>query len=284
MSELSVVIPALNEADNLEGLLPRLKAVAPDAEIIVVSDGSSDHTRAVCERAGVRCIAHPYRLGNGAAVKTGLRAVNGRRTVLMDADGQHQPEDIPRLLEALDSGFNVAVGARASSANANWLRRIGNALYNRLASWIVGRPILDLTSGFRAVDTALARECLPLFPNGFSYPATITMAFFRSGYTVQYVGVDMPSRGGKSHLSPWRDGVRFGLIIFRIGTLYSPLKLFVPISALFAALGASNYLYTFITSGRFTNMSGLMLVSAVLIFLIGLVSEQIVLLLYKRDD
>ncbi len=249
----------------------------------MVDDGSTDDTRILCERAGARVVSHPYRKGNGAAVKSGARAASGQVLVFMDADGQHQAADVAKLLRRLDDGYDMVVGARDARGQANFIRRLGNGFYNRLASWIVGRPVLDLTSGFRAAKADLLREFLPLFPNGFSYPCTVTMAFFRAGYSVDFLPIDVAVRTGRSHLRVMRDGLHFALIIFRIGTLYSPLKLFVPISAVFAALGLFNYLYTYIVAARFTNMSALLLVTAVLVFLIGLVSEQIVMLLYKRD-
>lgn len=283
MPEVSIVVPALNEAESLAVLIPALRAAVPGAEILVVDDGSTDATASVAVEAGARVVTHPYRKGNGAAIKSGARAATGTLLVFMDADGQHKPEDVPGLLARLDDGFDMVVGARDARSQAGLARRIGNAVYNRLAGWIVNRPVLDLTSGFRAVRAEPFREFLPLFPNGFSYPTTVTMAFFRAGYSVDYLPVTMPERRGTSHLSVMRDGARFALIIFRVGTLYSPLKLFAPFSVLLALSGLGNYLYTFVNFGRFTNMSALMLVASMLVFLIGLVSEQIVLLLYKRD-
>jgi len=202
----------------------------------------------------------------------------------MDADGQHQPEDIPRLLTRLGEGHDMVVGARNRTGQASLGRWLANALYNRLSSWMVGRPILDLTSGFRAVRRTRFLEFLYLLPNGFSYPTTITMAFFRAGYSVTYEPIAVLERLGKSHIRLLKDGLRFFLIIFRVGTLYSPLKIFTPISLFFFGLGAGYYLYTFFTSGRFTNMSALLLIASLLIFLIGLVSEQITMLLYRETS
>lgn len=280
---LSIVIPALNEAESIEKMVPALLAAHSGAEVIVVDDGSSDGTGEVAARCGATVVTHPYRKGNGAAVKSGARAARGDVLVFLDADGQHQVSDVARLLSRLDEGYDMVIGARNAAGQASIARSIGNGIYNRLASWIVNRPVADLTSGFRVVRASQFKEFLPLFPNGFSYPTTVTMAFFRAGYSVDYLPVEMPRREGKSHLNVVRDGARFALIIFRVGTLYSPLKLFAPFSALFALGGIGNYVYTFAMSGRFTNMSALMLVAAMLVFLIGLVSEQIVLLLYKRD-
>lgn len=282
MDKISVVIPAKNEAHSLANLLPALREQLPDADILVINDGSSDETAEICTQHGVKVINHPYTLGNGAAIKTGARAAPGDVIVFMDADGQHRPEDIPKLLQKLAEGFDMVVGARYASGHANISRWGANFLYNGLASWMVGQKIEDLTSGFRAVKAEKFREFVYLLPNGFSYPTTITMSFFRAGYTVGYMPIGTRTRKGRSHIRPIRDGVRFLLIIFRVGTLYSPLKLFVPISATFFSLGLGYYLYTYLTQSRFTNMSALLLTTSIVIFLIGLVSEQITNLLYTR--
>ena len=280
---LSIVIPAKNEARNLQALLPAIREVRPDAEIVVVDDGSSDDTAEVARTHGARVVRHPYSMGNGAAVKTGARAARGETLVFMDADGQHPPALIPRLLEMLEEGYEMVVGARTAASQAGKRRLAGNYLYNRLASLITGHRILDLTSGFRAVHAERFREFLYLLPNGFSYPTTITMAFFRSGYPVGYVPFHAPNRQGKSHIRLARDGLRFLLIIFRIGTLYSPLKVFFPASVFFFLGGLTLYVRAILTSGpRFTNMSAMLLMSAIVVFLIGLVAEQITTLMYAH--
>jgi glycosyltransferase involved in cell wall biosynthesis len=281
---ISIVLPAKNEAAALEALLPRLRAAQPEAEIIVVDDGSGDATARVCAAAGVRSVTQPYSMGNGAAIKRGAREAAGDVIVFMDADGQHDPADIARLAARLDAGFDMAVGARNWSGQAGVGRGVANAIYNRLASWMTGFQVKDLTSGFRAVRAARFREFMHLLPNGFSYPTTITMAFFRSAYPVAYEPIEVAPRVGRSHIRPFRDGVRFLLIIFKIATLYSPLKLFVPASFAFFLLGAANYVYTYAKFGRFTNMSTLMWSAAVIVFLIGLISEQITALTYRRHD
>ncbi len=280
---LSIILPAKNEAAALADLLPTLRAAQPDAEIIVSDDGSTDNTRELCRQHGVTRVSAPYSMGNGAAVKRGARAAKGDILVFMDADGQHDPADIPRLLETLGSGYDMVVGARDWEGQAGVGRGVANSAYNWLATRITGHDILDLTSGFRAVRADKFREFLYLLPNGFSYPTTSTMAFFRSGYPVAYIPIDAGERVGKSHIRPLRDGLRFLLIIFKIATLYSPLKLFVPASTLFFLTGLIWYIYTFFRSGQFTNMSMLLFSAAVIIFLIGLISEQITALTYRRD-
>lgn len=280
-SSVSVVIPAKNEAAALAVLLPRLTALYPDYEIIVVNDGSTDNTSDICSEAGVKEIRHAYSVGNGAAIKHGARAATGDFIVFMDGDGQHQPEDIKRLVDELLKGYDMVVGSRAAQSQASVGRLAANTLYNRLASWMVGHRIDDLTSGFRAVRAGRFREFLHLLPNGFSYPTTSTMAFFRAGYLVKYVPVTVLKRNGKSHVSLMRDGVRFLLIIFKIGTLYSPLKLFTPISFLCFLTGFVYYGFTFYTVGRFTNMSALLFSTSIIVFLMGLVSEQIAALQYQ---
>jgi glycosyltransferase involved in cell wall biosynthesis len=282
---LSIVIPAKDEAASLPGVLKELKQRHPEAEIVVVDDGSSDATGDVARQNGAMVVRNPYSLGNGAAVKAGVRAAQGSVVVCMDADGQHAPADVARLLELQAQGYDMVVGARTGSrSQASPWRHLANTFYNALASWMTGHRILDLTSGFRAADAARFREFLHLLPNGFSYPTTITMAFFRAGYRVGYVPIEAAKRQGKSHIRPFRDGVRFLLIIFKIATLYSPLKIFLPISALFFCTGAGYYLYTYLEYHRFTNMTALLVITSVLIFLIGLVSEQITTLMFARQS
>jgi glycosyltransferase involved in cell wall biosynthesis len=284
MGKITVIIPAKNEEGGLARILPRIIEQLPSAEIIVVNDGSTDDTAAVCGSLNVKVISHPYSMGNGAAIKSGARAATGETLVFMDADGQHQPEDILRLLTRIDEGYDMVVGARDRSSQAGAHRAVANGFYNRLASWMVGQKVEDLTSGFRAVRAEKFREFLYLLPNGFSYPTTITMSFFRAGYAVSYVPIVAPKRIGKSHVKIVRDGARFLLIIFKIGTLYSPLKIFLPISLSFFFTGLAYYVYTFLNAHRFTNMSALLFITSVLVFLIGLVSEQITLLNYKDSD
>lgn len=284
MNRLSIVLPAKNEGAALKDLLPRLRQIHPAAEIVVVDDGSTDDTRTVCADTGVTCLSSPYSMGNGAAVKRGARVAAGDVLVFMDGDGQHDPADIVRLLEKLDHGFDMVVGARDWGSQAGVGRGIANTIYNWLASRMTGHDVADLTSGYRAVRADRFREFLHLLPNGFSYPTTSTMAFFRSAYPVAYVPIKASQRIGKSHIKPLKDGIRFLLIIFKIATLYSPLKLFAPASAVFFALGCVNYLRTFLAYGRLTNGSTLMWSAAVIVFLIGLVSEQITSLTYRRSD
>ncbi|MDE2236194.1 MAG: glycosyltransferase family 2 protein [Gammaproteobacteria bacterium] len=281
---LSIILPAKNEAAALPELLAHLKQSYPQAELLVVDDGSTDDTAKVAESHGARVVRHPYSMGNGAAVKSGARAAGGEILVFMDADGQHGADDVALLLDKLAAGYDMAVGARNSHSQASFGRNIANRIYNRLASWVVGHRIPDLTSGFRAVKAEQFREFLYLLPNGFSYPTTITMAFFRAGYGVAYVPITAAKRIGKSHISPTRDGVRFLLIIFKVGTLYSPLKIFFPISVLFFLLGLGRYIYTFNINHQFTIMSALMFITSVLVFLIGLLSEQITNLLYSSRE
>lgn len=282
---LSIILPARNEASGLRLLLPEILALMPGAEIIVVNDGSTDNTADICRENGVKLITHPYSMGNGAAVKSGARAASGDILVFMDADGQHKPEDIPALLEKLAGGYGMAVGARGWGGQAGAHRAVANGFYNRLASWMVGQKVADLTSGFRAVRADKFRKFLYMLPNGFSYPTTITMSFFRAGYAVGYVPIHSPRRiGNGSHVRLVRDGVRFLLIIFKIGSLYSPLKLFFPVSTFLFLLGVGNYLFTFLTVHRFTNMSALLIIAAMVVFLIGLVSEQITMLAYRDSE
>lgn len=281
--KVSVVLPAKNEAGGLPRTLEGVRSVMPEVELIVVDDGSSDDTPGLAAALGARVIRSPYSMGNGAAIKRGARAATGDVIVFMDADGQHDASCIPRLLQKLDEGYDMVVGARDWGGQAGMSRGLANTFYNWLASRMTGFAVKDLTSGFRAVRADKFKEFLHLLPNGFSYPTTSTMAFFRSAYPVAYIPIPVAKRIGRSHIRPLRDGVRFLLIIFKIATLYSPLKLFAPASVSFFLIGLGYYAWTYVTQGRFTNMSVLLFSAAVIIFLIGLVSEQITSLTYKRD-
>lgn len=281
---LSIVLPCYNEAHNLDALLSKLKQVQPDAELLLIDDCSSDNSCEIARQNAIKVVSHLRNMGNGACIKTGIRNALGDVVIFMDADGQHDPDDIEALLDKLDTGYDMVVGARSQDSHASFLRKVGNNFYNKIASYMTRYKIEDLTSGFRAVRAHKFREFVHLYPNGFSYPTTCTMAFIRSGYQVGYSPIVAGTRGGKSHLSPIRDGLRFLIIIFKVGTLYSPLKLFIPISLVHFLTGVSYYMYTYFTAGRFTNMSALLIIAAMLIFLIGLVSEQITALLYHKKE
>ncbi|MEP3561968.1 MAG: glycosyltransferase family 2 protein [Marinobacter sp.] len=281
---VSVVIPAKNESGALQPLIHGLKRISVVNEIIVVDDGSTDDTAQVSAEAGAIVVKHPYSKGNGAAIKSGARAATGDILVFMDGDGQHRAEDIPRLLAKLAEGFDLVVGARQSGAQASLGRSLANKIYNYLASYMTGHMVKDLTSGFRVVWRTKFIEFLNLLPNGFSYPTTSTMAFFRAGYSVAYHPIDVRQRVGISHIKPLQDGIRFLLIIFKIGTLYSPLKIFVPLAFLVFSIGLSYYGYTYFTENRFTNMSALMFTTSLIIFMVGLVSEQITSLMYRKSE
>lgn len=278
---LTIVLPAKNESGAIAGTVSAIAKEFPDAEILVINDGSTDTTATLAESSGAKVVSHPYSKGNGAAIKTGARAATGNVIVFMDADGQHDPVDIVRLLTKLEEGYDMVVGARQKGSQASVGRGLANGFYNRLASWMTGHRVEDLTSGFRAVRADKFREFLYLLPNGFSYPTTCTMAFFRAGYSVAYVPIHAAKRIGKSHIRLLRDGVRFLLIIFKIGTLFSPLKIFAPVALLMFLLASGWYGWTFYTLHKFTNMSALLYTGGVITFMMGLISEQITALMYR---
>jgi glycosyltransferase involved in cell wall biosynthesis len=281
---ISVVIPVHNEAQAIGETVRGIRKHIPDAEILVVDDGSTDESAMVAREAGAYVWSHPYNIGNGAAIKTGIRLASGDKIVLMDGDGQHDPEDIPRLLEAAEI-YDMVVGARDAGGHANSFRFTANQIYNFIARYATQFPVKDLTSGFRVVDRETATRYLYLLPNSFSYPTTLTLAYLRSGRTVFYHPIQARKRGeGKSKIKLFRDGSRFFLILIKIITLFSPLRIFLPVSLLFLLLGLGNYAFTYFTSSRFTNMSALLLITSVIIFMIGLVSEQIAQLRYDRIE
>lgn len=284
MNKISIIIPAKNESQTLRVLVPQLISSYPEAEIIIVDDGSTDDTQEILKNLQVKSVKHPYSIGNGAAIKTGARTATGDVFVFLDGDGQHQVEDIAILLNKYNEGYDMVVGARNKSQQANFIRYLGNSFYNILASFIVGKTVEDLTSGFRIVNATKFKQFLHLLPNGFSTPSTITMAFFRQGYSCTYLPINVKPRLGTSHLNVLKDGFRFLLIIYKMTIYHSPLKVFLPFSVICLFLGLLNYVYTFSVYGRFTNMSALLLSVSLIVFLIGLISEQITALMYSQFE
>lgn len=282
-SEISVIIPAFNEAPAIAGLVADLSRQGAWYEILVIDDGSTDGTAEAARRAGARVVRHPYNKGNGAAVKTGVRAATGEYVLLLDGDAQHDPADSLRLAEQLGE-FDLVVGARAGRTQATGPRRLGNALLNVLASYLTGRQIPDLTSGFRAANRRRLCEFIHLLPNGFSYPTTSTLAFIKAGYNVEFVSISARPRAGRSKIRFVRDGTKFTLIALKIITLYSPLRIFLPISATAFLIGTAYAVWTIISQRHVTNSSVLLVVLAVMVFLIGLVSEQISALRFERRE
>ncbi len=271
--DVSIVIPAYNEEAVIGSVVLGLKDQAGWREIVVVDDASTDGTAAAAERAGARVIRHPYNKGNGAAVKTGIRDALGDVVLLMDADGQHDPKDAPRVAEPIGV-YDMAIGTR-SPQDQTATRAFGNAVFNALASWLSDRPIPDLTSGFRAARRSLLLEILHLLPNRFSYPTTSCLAFLKAGHNVTFVPVAARARVGASKLQPLRDGVRFLLIILKIVTLYSPLKVFFPVAASSFVLGVAYGIWNVVQHGKIPMGSALLIQLAIVVFLFGLVSEQI---------
>ncbi len=285
---LSIVLPARNEAANLGPHLTEIKSLYPEAELILVNDGSTDETADIAKASGAVVVDHPYSMGNGAAVKTGARKASGKYILFMDADGQHNPADIGDLISEMEEkNYKMVIGARRPESHASRPRRMMNYLYNRFASVMTGFRIHDLTSGFRLVEARLFRQFLYLLPNGFSYPTTITMAFLRSGMPLSFVWIQARQRDGKSNIKPLRDGIRFLIIIMKVGALFSPMRLFLPLSGGIFMTGVLYYGYTFITQHRFTNMGAVLLLASLIIFLIGILGEQISSLHYQgsqRDE
>lgn len=272
-SDVSIVIPAYNEAAVIGSVVLGLKQQGSWLEVLVVDDASTDATAEAAERAGARVIRHPYNKGNGAAVKTGIRQAKGEVVLLMDGDGQHDPQDAPRVAEEVGV-YDMAIGAR-QARDQSATRAFGNAVFNALASWLSGRPIPDLTSGFRAARRSLLLEILHLLPNGFSYPTTSCLSFLKAGYNVTFVPIAARPRVGSSKIRPLDDGVGFLLIILKIVTLYSPLKVFFPVAASSFLLGAAYGVWNVVEHGKIPMGSALLIQLAIVVFLVGLVSEQI---------
>jgi glycosyltransferase involved in cell wall biosynthesis len=273
-ADVSVVIPAYNESAAIAEVIGVLRAAASWREIIVVDDASSDGTGDRATAAGAAVVRHPYNMGNGAAVKSGIRRATGEFILIVDADGQHPPEDALRLVSRVGE-YDLVIGARSGHTQATQARRAGNGALNRLASYLTGRDIPDLTSGFRAARASGLREFIHLLPNGFSTPTTTTLAFLKAGYSVAFEPIHARQRSGQSKIRLARDGAKFLMIIFKIVTLFSPLRIFLPISVASFGVGAAYAAWTIATQRHVTNSSVLLILFAVVVFLVGLVSEQI---------
>lgn len=281
---ISVLIPTYNEEAAIGDVVHRCRATLGEGvELLVIDDGSTDATGKRAEAAGATVISHPYNKGNGAAVKTGIWKARGEIIVMMDGDGQHRPEDIPRLAESIGR-FDMVVGARTEVSDVKLHRKWANILYNILATYIVSTNVKDLTSGFRAIRAPLAKRFAYLLPNGFSYPTTITLALFRAGHSVHYEPITAPARQGQSKIKLIRDGLGFWLTITRIGTLFAPLKIFMPPAVCAVILGSGYGAYLLIFHQRFSNMAILLILSGILLFMLGLISEQIALLRMSQAD
>ena len=273
-AQTSVVIPAFNEAASIAAVVRDLASAAHWLEILVVDDGSTDETGAQAAAAGARVIRHPYNKGNGAAVKSGIRQATGLYILVADADGQHRPADAARLVSHLDA-YDLVIGARSGHTQAGLARRLGNAALNAIATYLTQQPIPDLTSGFRAARRECLLEFIHLLPNGFSTPTTTTLAFMRAGYSVRFEPVEAAPRVGLSKIRLGADGFNFFLILLKVITIFSPLRIFAPLSAAAFLLGAGYGVWTIVTQSHVTNSSVLLILVSVVILLVGLVSEQI---------
>jgi glycosyltransferase involved in cell wall biosynthesis len=281
-SKISIIIPAYNESQTIGDLVSKIVELYPEFEIIVINDGSTDDTSGVAKDAGAKVYSHPYNIGNGAAIKSGIKTASGDIFVFMDADLQHNPEDIETMLNYFPD-YDMVVGARSVKDQTSLGRALGNKIYNWLASYVARFNVQDLTSGFRAIKSDIAKQFLYLLPNSYSYPTTLTLALLRTGRPLKYVPIKVKVRqAGKSKIKIFKDGIRFFMIIIKICTLFSPFRIFLPVSFIMFFLGLSYYIYTFLAWGRFTNMSALLFTTSIIIFMMGLISEQISQMRFER--
>jgi glycosyltransferase involved in cell wall biosynthesis len=282
--KISVIIPAYNEVSTIGDIVSKIRTLYPDFEIIVINDGSTDETADVAKRAGAKVYSHPYNIGNGAAIKSGIRTASGDILVFMDADLQHNPEDIAVMLNYFPD-YDMVVGSRSKKDQTSLGRALGNKIYNWLASYVAKFDVQDLTSGFRAIKSDIAKQFLYLLPNSYSYPATLTLGVLRTGRALKYIPITVKVRkAGKSNINIFKDGVRFFMIIVKICTLFSPFRIFLPVSLFMFCLGLSYYMYTFFAWRRFTNMSALLFTTSIIIFMMGLISEQICQMRFERRE
>jgi glycosyltransferase involved in cell wall biosynthesis len=283
-TEVSIIIPAYNEAQSIGDLVSKIVELYPEFEVLVINDGSTDDTADAAKNAGAKVHTHPYNIGNGAAIKSGIRIASGDILIFMDGDGQHDPEDIEKILNYFPN-YDMVVGARSRGNQTSLGRAFGNKIYNRLASYVTKFTIQDLTSGFRVIKSDIAHKFLYLLPNTYSYPTTLTLSVLRSGRPLKYIPIKVKERkSGKSNINIFKDGIRFFMIIVKICTLFSPFRIFLPVSFLLFITGLTYYLYTFFAWGRFTNMSALLFTTSIIIFMIGLVSEQICQMRFDKSE
>jgi glycosyltransferase involved in cell wall biosynthesis len=281
-TDVSVIIPAYNEAETIRDVILQVKEIDPEYEIIVVNDGSKDQTGEIAREAGANVYSHPYNIGNGASIKSGIRIPSGDILVFIDGDGQHNPNDIARMLQYFPE-YDMVVGARSKASQVSIFRGLGNSMLNWLAGYVAKFRVQDLTSGFRAIKAELAQSLLYLLPNTYSYPTTMTLGVLRNGKSLKYLPIEAKQRKrGKSNISITRDGVRFFMIITKICALYSPFRIFLPVSFFIFLLGFIYYLVTFFTYGRFTNMSALLFTTSIIVFFMGIISEQISQMRYEK--
>jgi len=295
--KISVVLPTYQEKETINTVLDEISRALDRTgwpyEIIVIDDGSTDGT---WERLSalsadwpdhLRVLRHPYNKGNGAAVKTGIMAARGEFIACMDSDGQHDPAEMVKLLPYAEE-YDLVVGSRIESYQGSWYRKLANRVYSGLASWLAQFPIDDLTSGLRIFRSSVVKKYAALFPHRFSYPTTSTLIFLRAGYNLKYVRVKVrPRQGGVSKINTLQDGRNFVIIILKIIVLYEPLKVFLPVAGLSLGLGALLTAINIWISGHFhiTNTAIFLFLFGVLVFLLGLIAEQIAALqVTRRND
>ena len=288
---VTVVFPAYNEGKVIGRVLERVRAYLPDAELMVVDDCSADDTPAQAAAAGARVERHPVNRGNGAAVKTGIRRASGDVILLMDADGQMEPRYIPLILGTMAEGFDMVVGARSRATQGDTLaRRLGNQALDSLGSYLVEAPLRDLTSGYRAMRRTVIEEFIHLLPNRYSYPTTSTLALTKAGYSVGFVEIAGQHRqAGRSGQKLLRNGIRFGLIILRMISLFAPLRVYFPMAIVLFLLGLAAFLLgLFIGPEPFRlkvpGSSVVLFTGSMIVFMFGLLAEQIAALRFQRKE
>lgn len=281
--DYTVIIPAYNEEEGIVSVIKALNNIADKCEIIVVDDGSSDNTRKLASETGARIIHHPYNKGYGASLKTGIRNAKTDVVLLMDADGQHKPDDAFKLLQYMDE-YDMVVGSRTSNSHVSTLRKPGKKILSIVANYLAGTKIPDLNSGFRAIRKSMVMDFMHILPNGFSFTTTITLAALTSGYSVKYVPIDAPKRVGKSKIKPFRDGFRFIMLIVRTISLFNPMKVALPVSVFFIFSGLAYAIDTIISTNHIASGALLALIAGTIIFFFGIIADQISVLIRRSRD
>lgn len=278
VESVSIVIPAYQEraaiGDVVSAVLKVVASLSCEYEVIVVDDGSTDGTGDAARKAGAHVLVHPYNKGYGASLKTGIRFASNRTVIFLDADGQHDPDDIPRLL-AGRTGFDMVVGARKGMAGSPLWRQPGKLFLKWLVNNLTGHSIPDFNSGYRALDREMALRFLPIMPDGFSFSTTSTIAAFKGGYLVQYLPIQVAKRIGTSTVTA-ADGFRTIMLIIRLVTLFAPLRVFLPISAVTFLIGLIFTVYGYVHTGEASVKGLISLLAAVQFFLFGVMVDQVV--------
>jgi glycosyltransferase involved in cell wall biosynthesis len=279
MFEISVIIPTYNESENIIGLIDEVQSQLEgyDYEIIVVDDGSDDKTSEIAKEHNCHVLKHEQNRGYGASLKSGIRLAKSDYIAITDADGTYPNERLPELMSYLPE-YDMIVGARiGANTHIPLIRRPAKWVLGLLANYLTGTKIPDLNSGLRVFKKELHEKYWGIFPNGFSFTTTITMASLCNNFLVKYIPIDYYKREGKSKIRPIADTIGFFSLVMRTILYFNPLKVFLHLSILIFLLGMSVLLYTSLILGRVMDITSIViLLSSMQILAIGMIADVVV--------